>query len=183
LTLLRVIITFITIFLIFGGVRIEIIVGLFIFGMITDMLDGQIARRFNMKTEFGRKFDPLADRFLMVGIVVALVINMAMTGVLTRPHILAIMLMMTREIITFPVALVALGSGKAIPQVKTIGKVTTVMQAITFPAVILNIYYPSIFWFSIYLALVTSACGIISGFTYIFDTMHIHNERTGRRKN
>jgi CDP-diacylglycerol--glycerol-3-phosphate 3-phosphatidyltransferase len=171
LTLLRVVITFILVYLIFAGARIEFVIILFIIGMFTDMADGQIARRFNLKTEFGRKFDPIADRFLMISTVICLVLSIGMQGLLTRPYILAILLVMAREIIAFPFALFAFTRRRALPQVKFIGKLTTVMQAIAFPAVILNIYYPQYFWFSTYLAFITAICGIFAAFTYIFDVM------------
>lgn len=171
LTLLRVIITFILIYLIFADARIEFIIALFIVGMLTDCADGQIARRFNMKTEFGRKFDPIADRFLMIATVVCLILSISMEGLMTRPHILSILLVMAREIIALPFALFAMTRKKALPQVKFIGKLTTVMQAIAFPAVILNIYYPQYFGFSVYLAFITAICGIIAAFTYILDVM------------
>lgn len=34
---------------------------------LTDMLDGFLARRFNMRTRLGSQLDPLADKFLMLG--------------------------------------------------------------------------------------------------------------------
>lgn len=183
LTLLRVIIAFIIIYFIFADARIELIVGLFIVGMITDGLDGFIARRFNMKTEFGRKFDVLADRFLLGATVVSLLIGLGVDGVLTRQHMFLILLVLSRELISLPVAIVALSSGRAVPQVKFIGKLTTVCQAIAFPAVVLYIYYPKPFWFAVYLALITCVCGVIAGFTYIFDIMQAsqHHERTRKR--
>lgn len=37
---------------------------LYIFASITDVLDGYIARKYNMITEFGKVFDPIADKLL-----------------------------------------------------------------------------------------------------------------------
>lgn len=177
-TLLRVLITFIAIYLVFAGAPVEVIILLFVLGMITDTLDGQIARRFNMKTEFGRKFDMIADRFLLIGIASALLINLAWDGLLTRPHVFAIMLVLSREILALPVAFVAFITGRALVQVRVIGKITTVMQAFAFPSVILNIYYPSLFFWSIYLAIATAICGVVAAFTYISDVMtYSKNER------
>ncbi|MEK6855448.1 MAG: CDP-alcohol phosphatidyltransferase family protein [Nanoarchaeota archaeon] len=182
LTLLRVLITFITIYFIFAGYDVKVIAGLFIFGMLTDFFDGQIARRFNMKTEFGRKFDMIADRFLMIGVALAFVINLALFGVLKQEHILEILMIMSRELIAAPVAFISMSSGKNIPYAKKIGKFTTFMQAVTFPIIILSIYYPA-FEFSLYLALFTGVVGVFSGFTYIFDVLNseVKSERAGRR--
>ncbi len=171
LTLLRVFITFITIYFIFAGYSIQIIIGLFIAGMLTDFFDGQIARRFNMKTEFGRKFDMIADRFLMIGTAFAFIVNLALLRFLTQDHILQIIILLSREFIAAPVALAGFIAGKAIPRAKPIGKATTVLQAVTFPMIILHIYYPLAFGISALFVVVTGIVGVLSGFTYILDIL------------
>jgi len=172
LTLMRVLITFITIYFIFAGYGVVTIVVLFVIGMLTDFFDGQIARRFNQTTEFGRKFDVVADRFLMVGIALAFIINYGLAGALTRYHILQILMITSRELIGLPVAIILLSSGKGIPEVRWVGKITTALQGFTFPIIILSITY-SIFNFSIYLSFLTSIFGIAAGLTFINDVMRL----------
>ncbi len=36
--------------------------------VISDFLDGYVARRFNMVSEFGKKFDPTVDKLILIGI-------------------------------------------------------------------------------------------------------------------
>src|SRR3989338_2127453 len=74
LTLLRVILTFATMYCIFAQYSLAVVAILFAIGMVTDFLDGQIARRYKLETEFGRKFDIIADRFLLIGTAFALAI-------------------------------------------------------------------------------------------------------------
>lgn len=38
---------------------------LFVIGSATDAIDGKIARKYNLITDFGKFFDPLADKFLV----------------------------------------------------------------------------------------------------------------------
>ncbi len=46
--------------------------GTFLFAAFTDFIDGQIARRTNTISEFGKVVDPLADRLLVISVLVAL---------------------------------------------------------------------------------------------------------------
>ena len=47
---------------------------LFIFCMVTDFLDGFLARRWNLVSGFGRMIDPIADKLLVAGCLIALAI-------------------------------------------------------------------------------------------------------------
>lgn len=45
---------------------------IFFFASMTDMVDGWIARKYNQTSEFGKFIDPLADKFLVISSVIAL---------------------------------------------------------------------------------------------------------------
>jgi cardiolipin synthase len=47
----------------------------YIIAWISDVLDGFIARRFNMVSDFGKFFDPLADKLMSITALVALCLN------------------------------------------------------------------------------------------------------------
>jgi len=167
-TALRVVIALLLIYLIFAGYGIISIIVFFVAGMITDALDGQIARRLKMTTEFGRKFDMIADRVLMLGTTLPFVIKFVASGLFTNYHLVQIILILSREIITSPFAVWGMFTKRAFPQIRLSGKVTTVLQAIAFPAIALSVFY-SQFNFSLYLAILTSIAGAITAFYYIRD--------------
>jgi CDP-diacylglycerol--glycerol-3-phosphate 3-phosphatidyltransferase len=48
---------------------------LMVFAYITDILDGYIARKTNMITEFGKAIDPVADKIYVAALVIAMVSN------------------------------------------------------------------------------------------------------------
>ena len=168
LTFVRIIATFILIYLVFIKAEIVSIVVIFAIGALTDFMDGQIARRFNMKTAFGRKFDMVADRFLLIGFFLALVFDYNAGGELTRDHMAQILLLLSREIVSSPFAVVAFIANKKIPEARNIGKLVTLLQGITLPMILLSSEYP-IFNFSIYFASLTFICGIVSAGYYVYD--------------
>lgn len=169
ITFTRIIITFLILYLIIGRYPIIYIAISFIAGMLTDFLDGQVARRLHLTTEFGRKFDIIADRFLMISTVGGLIFYYSSFGLLGHWRMIEIFMIMSREILSFPFALILLISGLDIPHAKFIGKVTTLLQGFAFPSIILSIYVPFFFYVAIVLSIATCIVGIFSAATFVRD--------------
>lgn len=49
--------------------------GLFLIGSVSDFLDGYIARKYNLVTDFGKVTDAIADKVLVNGVLVILAVN------------------------------------------------------------------------------------------------------------
>ncbi|MBE3596080.1 MAG: CDP-diacylglycerol--glycerol-3-phosphate 3-phosphatidyltransferase [Hydrogenibacillus sp.] len=81
LTLLRLLITMVLIALLQfgpgadGGVRVRdaLAAVLFLIAALSDWLDGWMARRYGLVTNFGKFLDPLVDKILVIGVLVVLV--------------------------------------------------------------------------------------------------------------
>ena len=101
----------------------EIIAGvIFIIAALSDLVDGKIARRFNLVTNFGKFMDPLADKLLVQSALLCFVAN----GLL--PAWIAIVIM-SREFIISGFRLVAADKGIVIAA-GYLGKLKTVFQMV-----------------------------------------------------
>ena len=81
--------------------------GVFIIASLTDFVDGQIARKCNQVSDFGKFLDPLADKLL----VIAAMTMFTEWGVMPA---WALMLVLTREFAVTGLRLVAVGNGTVI---------------------------------------------------------------------
>ncbi len=77
LTMFRVILIpfFVAIFLArpFGDASDWIALAIFVVASLTDLLDGKIARKYNLVTNFGKFMDPLADKLLVCSAMICLI--------------------------------------------------------------------------------------------------------------
>jgi len=100
---------------------------------LTDFLDGWIARRTHVTSRFGALLDPVADRFFVLGVVIAYVVG----GQFTVWQAIAVMFRDVMSVIGFFVAR-NVSWLRPIPfQARLIGKAVTVAQLVTFLAVLL----------------------------------------------
>lgn len=112
ITMVRV--AFIPLFMVFmylsGGQQnlyLWISLGIFILASLTDYVDGEIARRKNQVTDFGKFLDPLADKLL----VIAAMVMFCQWG---KFPAWAMMIVLTREFAVTGLRLVAVGNGTVI---------------------------------------------------------------------
>lgn len=76
LTMFRVVlIPFFVLFMLASITSVDkwIALGIFIVASLTDLLDGKIARKYNLVTNFGKFMDPLADKLLVCSALICLV--------------------------------------------------------------------------------------------------------------
>ncbi|MCI8763026.1 MAG: CDP-diacylglycerol--glycerol-3-phosphate 3-phosphatidyltransferase [Lachnospiraceae bacterium] len=146
LTVLRVILIpfFVLSLMVFSG-RIQLLrylaASIFIVASLTDMLDGKIARKYNLVTNFGKFMDPLADKLLVCSALICLV----ELGQLPAWMVIVIV---SREFIISGFRLVAAEQGIVIAA-SYWGKFKTTFQMIAVILMIVNLPV---------LGLLTSAC-------------------------
>ena len=104
---------------------------------LTDMIDGKIARKYGLVTDFGKFMDPLADKFLVFS---------ALLGILTNDYfadlktvfVWAAALVIFRELAVTSIRLVAAGKSGLVIAASWLGKIKTVTQMTCIVTVLLE---------------------------------------------
>ena len=102
---------------------------LFIIGCLTDFLDGRIARKRNLVTDFGKFIDPVADKLLVLTTLIMLV----HLGLMPAWIVIVIL---CRELAVDGLRMVAVGQGKVIAACP-LGKWKITFQMITIVCILL----------------------------------------------
>ena len=100
-------------------------VTVFALGAITDFFDGYLARKFDALSDFGRMFDPIADK-LMVLICLVMLIS---ANIITLAHLPAALIIIAREILVSGLREFLNGRDVTLP-VSTLAKYKTSLQMI-----------------------------------------------------
>ena len=109
----------------------------FIITGLTDMLDGKIARKYNLVTDFGKFIDPLADKFMVIGSQIAILVWMMLramdTGassdlILPLVFVWVVLIILLRELGVTSLRLVVAGKSGIVVAASMLGKIKTVSQ-------------------------------------------------------
>ncbi len=143
---------------------------------ITDLLDGKIARRDNLITDFGKFADPLADKILVISTLVCFV-KLVVCGAVP------VIIVLFREFAVTSIRLVAAANGKVVAaniygKIKTVSQIVAIVGIYTLYTVIDilsffnldNIVVRDIFnTIGQVLVWISTVFAVISGIKYIID--------------
>ncbi len=117
----------------------------FLAAALTDLFDGQLARKHNMVTNFGKLADPIADKLLVSSALILL----CEIGWISAVFVI---IMVGREFIVSGFRLVAAAAGKVLAA-DNLGKAKTVLQIVAVIALLLRqgvfvqtFFEPWLFW-------------------------------------
>ena len=115
---------------------------------LTDMLDGKIARKYNLVTDFGKFIDPLADKFMVLASMISILAWMLLRG--EKPQALVfvwvVLIILLRELGVTSIRLVVAGKSGIVVAASMLGKIKTVSQMVGTVASILEpLFYFEIF--------------------------------------
>ena len=135
----------------------------------TDMLDGKIARKYNLVTDFGKFIDPLADKFMVIASQIAILVHMLLMGEVTLALVFVwlVLIILLRELGVTSLRLVVAGKSGIVVAASMLGKMKTVSQMAGTVLIILEpILIDLVPWFGNHV--VAYVCMAIMAFTTIF---------------
>ncbi len=118
------------------GIGKLVALGIFIIASLTDMLDGQIARKRNLVTNLGKFLDPIADKILTSAVLFLIIAD----GTIPHPWgAIVVTIIIAREFIVSALRLLVASKGTVLAA-DMWGKVKTVVQMIALPVCIVLAY-------------------------------------------
>lgn len=104
----------------------------YILTALTDMLDGKIARKYNLVTDFGKFIDPLADKFMVLSSMIAILVWMMLRGNVTLALVFVwvVLIILLRELGVTSLRLVVAGKSGIVVAASMLGKIKTVSQMV-----------------------------------------------------
>jgi len=138
--------------------------GLFLVAALTDAFDGALARRYDIVSDFGKFIDPIADKFLVISVMVAfLVIDSSAQLLMVWP----VLIVLAREFIIMSVRLPAAAAGIVMPaniwgKIKTVTQIIAILAYFVFLPVGYAIVGQVLIWISAVIAFISTA-------TYVAD--------------
>ncbi len=114
-----------------------------VFGVtsLTDMLDGKIARKYDLVTDFGKFMDPVADKFMVFSALITMLANDAFSYM--RVLLLCLTLVVIfRELAVTSLRMVVSGKASAtalaanmLGKIKTVSQITFILTALLEPVI------------------------------------------------
>ncbi len=145
LTILRVILVPVFVIVLTVGISFPavniIAAAVFLITSITDMLDGKLARKYGLVSDFGKIMDPLADKFMVFASMIALLVADGFEHL--RPVLLwATLIVILRELSVTSMRLIVSGKTNAtglaaniLGKIKTVSQIVFVMTALLEPVI------------------------------------------------
>ena len=109
----------------------------FLLTSLTDMVDGKIARKYGLITDFGKFMDPLADKFLVFSALLGVLVQEPLSGI-RNIFVWAAAIVIFRELAVTSIRLVAAGSSGLVIAASWLGKIKTVSQMVCIMTVLLE---------------------------------------------
>jgi len=150
--------------------------GLFLAAVISDIIDGYIARTRHQKTPAGAILDPLADKILLISAFICLYIQRDQFDDISFPLWFVVAIISRDVILVLGAMIIKLTTGRLEVEANRSGKTTAFLQIACVLGVLLQWEFTYIFWYF------TLAATVVSGIIYIKEGINIINGKPTARR-
>lgn len=139
----------------------------FIIAAITDAMDGNIARKYNLVTDFGKFMDPLADKLLVISALICMIEVDLVPGWM-------VIIIVARELTVSILRAIAAADGKVIAA-SSGGKLKTISQMVAIPLLLLGANFDNSLLITIgdITILIATLLTLYSGWEYLYKNKHL----------
>jgi len=142
---------------------------------LTDMLDGKIARKQGLVTDFGKFLDPLADKFMVISAMMCIMYRSHSEDIIFNVFMILVMVTVFRELAVASIRLIAAKNANIVVAANMLGKIKTVSQIVCVMAVLLEPVLAGVSFLSLFgyypitliSSLITLVMTVWSGVVYI----------------
>lgn len=149
------------------------LISLIIFAVaaVTDALDGNIARRYNLVTDFGKFMDPLADKLLVIAALICLIEVRLIPGWI-------VLIIVARELAVSIMRAIAAADGKVIAAGGS-GKLKTIIQMVSIVFLLFGAHIDSstILTIGTVLIYIAAILTVYSGYEYFANNKSLFEDR------
>lgn len=167
LTFIRLLLIFVYIFIFYSFYEHTLLyaLGIFLLSGLTDILDGRIARKYNLVTELGTLLDPLADKLMLITVLFTLFsINII--------PLFIVIIVLAKELTMIIGAFLLYRKYDKTISADYYGKIATVLFYIAVTCIIIKIPY------SIYLLFIAIAFNFVAFTNYVFKYRKVKKDKS-----
>ncbi len=150
--------------------KLTLAAAIFIIAVLSDGLDGYIARRRGERTELGALLDPIADKLLLISAFVCFSMASGLPEYLRLPLYVPVVIISRDVIMGLGCLIIYITRGELEIKPTRLGKITTFFQMLTIGALLFQFRYAPILWNT------TIAFTVVSGLDYIAKGSKLLNE-------
>ena len=149
--------------------------GLFLTAVISDIIDGYIARTRHQKTRAGAILDPLADKLLLISAFICLYTERSQFPTISFPLWFVVAIISRDVILLLGAAIIQFTTGRLEVEANKSGKLTAFLQIVCVLGILLQLEFTQVFWY------IAVAATLFSGVIYIKEGIKIINGTPAHR--
>lgn len=146
--------------------------GLFSVAVISDVIDGYIARVYHQKSKAGAILDPLADKALLMSAFICLYVRRGSFEEFAFPLWFVVAIISRDVILVIGAMIIKMMTGKLEIEANKSGKATAFLQVFCILGMLLQWKFTEIFWY------VAIASTLVSGVIYIKEGIKLINDNS-----